>query len=1096
MFNSFRQLMSDDKESDETPPRPQATPTRSTNDQGSNLEFTPIGSNTDLGKQNTLHFDRAQMTTSKMSDQAQQRLPTLKDPYSSRIISQQNTEILRTIRKQSKPLHRTRIDNNGYESATSSSAFDDSDIDDQHTNRQPGLFGRSIIRDGTNVLPSFDSEKITERIIDGEESNMVKKQTELLQQLKAENMNLRVELRTLWSLPRDQGKLAQQVVNLNQQLLMLKEQNDSLMTSNGATVSTNEDVSSLKSQLDELDEQLHLKDQMYQTVRDEKDDLIQEKIKMTDEIDILNNKIDQYEFKLKNITSNDNDNDRMSQLEIDIQKKEANIDNLERENNQLSDENHQLRSDLDKLEQEFDNNSDFKDKLRDLESSNREMESKIDDLNEELDTKETENNELKKQQASLIHENNQLELKLAVFEAKKETVNLGVNSTNKRLEELTNRLLEASQSIDQMDMEMGNKDGVIKNLSSDIKELNKRIDSLMDDNENLNSLLRNYKEVETESKGLAAKDVEEVNLHLKKSERENTLLRDTIDQLQTKLKSSNDANYDTYIDELESTKISLARELEKTKDMLNSEISFRKDLESKLNTGDDEITFEDIEKLRFKIESERELFRAEFAKMTNIIETLEEERNNALDDFDNIEAEKINLINDFELIQKEYQTVKKNEAENDFSIDSLKQDLKKLSVQYKMEIDSHNNTKDSLHSLIDQLKSSIEQRNMKVARLENELANALRDSNNDIKSTKLVDELSLKVKSLVNEREELVNQKYKLDEQLSRANAESDQLKFKLDSQNEIIKDFESNLRSLTKERRTLQNKLSIKSDGIDDLSSAIDELKIQNSKISTGVKEIISQEGKILKGNDLLVGTVNGNREDVAQLRSQLEETYKDYNNLRDTLLKKIESIREERNEARSLLDNTKTDIGTWKSKSDKLERKIEILEDAIKIEQTEKIELLQKLQKVSSKLNDQQQYFPPTPISPSKLNENVIKTLKFELQICELQKQLLSLKLQETCEHYDDQKYQNKFFQVEIDSKNETIQKNYKLIKDSGIDVSFKEKLTKFSGRSRLRIAFLIVLASVRMKRRLEESNARKSRIQNLKKEIVKKRYLVEKV
>lgn len=1098
MFNSFRQLISDDQESDEATYNPQQTPTRSTNEPGSNLEFTPIGSNTDLGRQNnnTLQFERAQKATSKISDQAQQRLPKLRDSYSSRITSQQNTEILRNIRKQSKPLHRTRIDNNGHESATSTSAFDESDIDDQNTARQSGLFGRSIIRDGTNVLPSFDNEKITERIIEGEESNMVKKQTELLQQLKAENMNLRVELRTLSSLPRDQGKLAQQIVHLNQQLLMLNEQNDKLRVSNGGFQSTNEEVSDLKNQLDDMDQLLQEKDQMYQNVRDEKDDLIQEKIKMNDEIDILNNKIDQYEFKLRDLTSNDNNDERISQLESDIQKMETNIDQIERENNQLTDENHQLRSEIDNLEKELDGNSNTDDKMRELEISKGEMESKIDDLNEALDMREAEIEELREQQRILQHEKGQLELKLDVVEAKQETGNSSVESSNKRLEEMTNRLVEASESIDQMDLEIGNKDKIINNLSSSVKELNKRIDNLMDDNENLNSLIKKYKEVEAHTVGHSTEDIEEVYLRLKISQGENDKLRNALDQLELELNRLKTNDSEQYIDELESTKNSLSRELEKTNDKLNREILFRKELETKLNTGDDEISYEDIEKLRNKIEQERESFQDEMLKMSEVIKSLVDERNSALDDLDIIEEEKMELIRDFETIQTEYQNIKRYEEDKEISIDSLKQDLEKLSIQYKMEIDSHDSTRDLLLTQIDQLKANVEQRNIKVIKLETELANTLRESNSDKKSTKLVDELSLKIKLLVKERDGLVDQKYKLDEQLNRVNLERDQLNFKLNNQSVIIKDFESNLKSLNKERKTLQKKLSVKTDDIDDLTNAIDELKIQNSKISSGVKEIISQEGKILKNNDLLVETVNDNRDDVAKLRTQLEETYKDYNSLRDTLLKKIESIREERNEAMSLLDNTKTDMGTWKSKSDKFERKIKGLEDAIKIEKSEKVELLQKLQSVTTKLNDQSHYFPPTPVSPSKSNENVIKRLKFDLDICELQKQLLNLKLQETCEKYDDQKYQNKYFQVEIDSKNETIQRNYKLIKNSGIDVSFKDKLNKFSGRSKLRIAFLIVLASVRMKRRLVESNERKLQIQNLKKEIVKKRYLVERV
>lgn len=1086
MFNSFRQLISEGQETDSATAQGQQTPTRSGNGTDSNLEFTPIGSTGDMARQNTLQFDHAhKATTTRISEQAQQRLPKNRDAYSSRLDSQQDTEILRTIRKNSRPLHRTRIDNNGYESATSTSALEESDA--ENTTRQSGLFGRSVIRDGTDVFPPYNNEKITERIVEGEESNMVKKQAELLQHLKAENMNLRVELRTLWSLPRDQGKLAQQIVSLNKQLLIMKEQNEELKGGLGTSDHKSDEIIDLKRQLDELDLQLHDKDHMYQTVREEKDDLIQEKLKMTDEIDILNNKIDQYEFKLRDMVTRDSGSEMISQLERDVHKMEANIARLENENHTLTDENHQLRADLNKLEEELDGSSNNYDKMRELEISKGEMESKIDDLNEALDMREAEIQELKSQQSDMRHEKSQLELKLEVMEAKQQTGNLGAASNNKRVEEMTNRLVEASESIDQMDLEIENKDKIIKNLSNSVKELNKRIDSLMDDNENLNSILKHNRESEVHSKEMVAEDIQEVQTRMRKLQMENSTLKDTIDDLESKLKKMSN---DSFINELESSKKSLERELEKAKERLNSEISFRKELELKLSNGDDEITYEDIENLRSKIEAERDSFQDELGRMSDVIKGLVYERDNALDDLDKVEDEKMDLIRDFETIQREYQVTQRHEQERDISIDSLKQDLEKLSVQYKIELDSHENTRELLMNQIDQLKAIIENRNTRVIKLEAELAGALRETYEDKGSTKLVDELSAKVKTLVSERDNLVNERYKLGEQLNRVTAERDQHKYKLENQATLLRDIEANLKSLNKERKLLQKKLSVKSDDIDDLTNAIDELKIQNTKISTGVDEIISHEGKILKNNALLVESVNDNREDVAKLRAKLEETYRDYNELRESLLNKIESVREERNEARSQLDNSMTNMNTWKAKSERFEKRIKGLEDSLKIEQSEKLDLLQRLEQAN---NSQ---FPPTPISPSKSSENVIRRLKFELEICELQKQLLNVKLRETCERYDDQKYQNKYFQAEIDSKNETIQRNYRLIRESGIEVSFKEKLTQFSGRSRLRIAFLIVLASVRMKKRLEETAERKRQIQTLKREIVRRRYLAERL
>lgn len=1077
--------MSDEPET----PNPQQTPTRQTQHQeiDSNLEFTPIGSTLDLNHQPqpVLNFDMAQRNT-RMSDMAQQRLPKKDHDYSSRITSQQNTEMLRNIRKNAKPLHRTRIDNNGYESASSNSEFGGEDDHDENRYTggmgsdqiiRTGLFGRGFIRDGTNVLPSFDNEKISERVeLNGEESNMVKKQAELLQQLKAENMNLRVELRTLNSLPTDQSKLAEQIVQLNHQLILLKEQNDELKRGNDIDKESTDDAEVLKRHLDDLELQLQDKNQQYQDVRDEKDDLIQEKLRMTDEIQILNNKIDQYEFKLRDTNRQDQDSERISQLESDIRRMENTIDQLDKEVNDLTDENHKLNTDLDKLEQELDQrdtNNDVDDHVAEFK---KEMQSKIDDLNEALDIREAEIENLRNDQKTLKHEKSQLELKMDVLEAKQATNNESQGTNGKRIEELTNRLVEASESIDQMDMEIENKDKIIENLSSNVKQLNSRVDTLMQEKRKLDSIV---KEMETQLQGFSTEDSELIHLKLKKSQRDNDQLRETIDELIEKLKASR----------LGSSKDSIERELERANEKLDREISYRKEIESKLLNGDPELSYEDIENLRNKIEVERESFEQEIVKMTEIIKTLAEERDDALKDLDKLDEEKMDLIDDFEIIQREHQNIKKFENEKNQIIDSLKQDLEKLSIEYKMELDSHDTTRKLLMSQIDQLKDSIETKNQRIIKLETELAYTMREAKDDKESSVLIDELSLKVKELVKERNELKENKYKLGEELSSVINERDQWKFKMQTQSNNLKDLEKDVSRLINERKKLQKKLNVtnNNNNIDDLSDAIDKLKIQSSHISSGVEKIISKESQILANNLKVVDSVNESKNEVVLMRKQLEQTYKDYNDLRETLLRKIESVREERDEAKMMLEHsTKTDLNL----SQKLEKKIKALENAIKIEKQEKLELLNRLQRETS-INSF-----PTPESPSKNSEKVIKRLQYDIEICELQKQLLSLKLQETCDKYDDQRYQNKYFQAEIDTKNETIQRTYRLIRESGIDVSFKDKLTQFSGRSKLRIAFLLVLAGVRMRRRLEDAKERKNQIHALKKEIIKKRYLVEKV
>lgn len=199
------------------------------------------------------------------------------------------------------------------------------------------------------------------------------------------------------------------------------------------------------------------------------------------------------------------------------------------------------------------------------------------------------------------------------------------------------------------------------------------------------------------------------------------------------------------------------------------------------------------------------------------------------------------------------------------------------------------------------------------------------------------------------------------------------------------------------------------------------------------------------------------------------------------------IERLKEMKKEIKNQGNDSKEEIAKWKTKYEQSSSKLKVSERHLQALRNEIKSLNEELEhereRASIERNDRMEWFPPTPESPSRIeNHN-------RLDILKAQKDLLMLKVKEKSEKISDLKYMLKYLQLELELKNEMFEKNKNLFLNAGI----REKpIGEKKGGLTFRVVALTILAGVRFRNRLKELQNRKLAEKELKREIEAGRHL----
>ncbi|GMM27966.1 hypothetical protein DAMA08_006820 [Martiniozyma asiatica (nom. inval.)] len=614
-----------------------------------------------------------------------------------------------------------------------------------------------------------------------------------------------------------------------------------------------------------------------------------------------------------------------------------------------------------------------------------------------------------------------------------------------------------------------------------MKRLNHRIDTLTKRNEQLEMKLKTRRAepddvMRTETTGkLGEQQDKNAQLALKLSDEQykNAQLALKLRELQNLVNKYISGNSkDGFVKDLESDRNELIMALKEAKLEIEEKEQKIKDLEK---NPDFEVG--DIEKIKTVIQEKND----KIEEFENVLSGLETEHEAALDEINKLKNERIEIAKDYESIQTEYQVVKDDIYKKDEIIDSLKNDLENISIHYKNEINSHTQQQSNLESRIELLNQEVANKKLEIINLKTEFAGALKPQDNN-KHKELIDEITEKVKILTTGKSKLENENQMMDTKLYEISLQLKQIQHKMSGKDDLIKELQEEITDLQKERSLLNKKLSVKSGKMIDIIDAIEQLQIKNSAISRGVDMIMNTERKLAKESSKVsekIQDADFTKADIELVKSsyakKLEASNLEYNKLRNELFVTINDIRNERNKARDAYTVSQSELKTLKLKYSGVQNEVAELKKRLKFEIAEKVKLVAQLK--SSQISE---WSPPTPISPSIIDNNKIKDIEREVEILEHQKQLLLLKLSSVSERCSDLEYQSKFYELEIDNKNELLEKSANILGLSNGRMLSKE----MDPLRKLRVIFLVPLAIARMKRRLKVAKEKERKIGNEKK------------
>lgn len=683
-----------------------------------------------------------------------------------------------------------------------------------------------------------------------------------------------------------------------------------------------------------------------------------------------------------------------------------------------------------------------------LENEKYCLQKELDELSKDYDDLEHENAQLKEQVAALQlqqedregnNDNEQIDqLRTDFHELQKEKARLvkehdaelrsKYHSYREKIADMTQQLQEATSSIDHLDKDMVGKEREIDAASKEIKVLNGRVDMLEKKNALLEKRLKNG-EPEQEATKLLTQEVDDLYKKIEDYERQIHELKEALRKME------DDA---IYIEDLEEDKGKLIESIRKLEELVKDKDTEIVKLQMKEVNEDEDVDetrehsyIDGILQLQEKFEEEREAHNEQLEKLVNDTEKV---KNNLLAQIDELEASKKQLVVDYEDLRYEYDLlISKMDEEQ---IDELSNDLAKVSIEYKKLIDER-------ERLVDIYEAKVAFLNDEIARKDLEKMKKPGVNTNVGALYGKLDSLEKAVKELRDVKETLEQDKVRLGDERVKLLSENGELK-------KYVKKYDESraeLFRIEKERDELKNTIQEMKDGEVQMLMKSGEVKNKVQLFEMSKQGIINEYEIKLEMKD-----------------KQYNDIVKEYNFMKDDLINRVKQMKVtlERDH-----DNKHVYIDEWKQKYEKVLKQLHLSEHEVD-------ELRREIQRQQPPV-----WFPPTPESPSRGSMvDSIPMEKFEL--LRNQKELLMIKYAEKCEKVCDLKFMLKYYKLENANQLDLIESNKVILNIPKKGKKIVDPLRK------LRCYFLVALANVRMRKRLEEKMLRESKNRILKRQI----------
>jgi chromosome segregation ATPase len=1097
-------------------------------------EFTPIGSKSGGAIETTTHSFTNMSPINRFSDN------NFNIRHNGKINNLDSTRRLNSTNFTNFTLHRTHQNSTNRDnrsnidilqsSSVASSIWDDNEYieTDKHRNNQTNtdlsnLFKRNGISKGTDVIPDFSNNNIDNNnnndIEIGSNSNMLKLQSELVKKLQTENTNLRVEVMTLRQhlsgLPMDSAALIEQNVALNKQIITLTERLESNPiipsindTANNTVAASEKDVNyhyeteieDLKDQLYDYKQQLATVHDNYQNVLSEKENLLHENFEKESDIKKLQQECNKYESDIFDMKLQLDEIKSQSQSQSQSQKQSADsneikIQNLEDKIDALEDTNYNYQKEVEELSKEIndleDQNSRLKDELYEqqhiLESH---TDNEVAEKSQHFDTSEV-IEELKTKITDLKIDIRTLENdKKALQKKYDDHLRVNYHSSREKVEEMTKRLEEATNTIDILDKDLEEKRSTEKQLSKNIKQLNLQIDSLQRKNDSLQEKLNKMKGNNSDATELLTHEIDDLYAKIDEYEIEIGELKEIIDELENE-KHENSVS-DEYINDLEDDKDKLYQTLLETQDLIKSkdeEISNLKyelvNISSNNKTQDDEyVKIDELINLKEKIEEEREKYHT---KMNALIVESESKEANLLQKIQESEESKSKLIELYENLQLKFHELEQqyDELLNSKQVEELSSDLAKVSIEYKKSQNENENLINKFTNEIRLLNDQIYLKDLEISNISQKLQTIGSIDTQSLNSKLNI--LEQTVKDLNSSKDKLEKEKQKIEDENLKLKMTGE----KFQKESKINQDLTLKVDKLENEKSLLKLELKEKKYLLDNLQKKIVDLNNDKKELNTFINEISTDQDQLeakssklsekVMSNDITIKSkLHETESKLENMKNQYNDMVSQYNYMKDDL---IERLKEMRKMLKDQGKNNSEELDEWKQKYDKANSKLKVSERYLKVLKNDMRTLNEELE-IERNKNQIQQWYPPTPQSPSRDNSSDVN----KLQILKDQKELLMLKLKISNEKISDLKYMIKYYNLELMKKNEMFERNKSLFHNIGIQSKRDEK--SLSPVSKLRVGIITVLAGIRFKNRLQELKTRSNRENELKNDIKAKK------
>ncbi|QPG76323.1 hypothetical protein FOA43_003709 [Brettanomyces nanus] len=586
----------------------------------------------------------------------------------------------------------------------------------------------------------------------------------------------------------------------------------------------------------------------------------------------------------------------------------------------------------------------------------------------------------------------------------------------------------------------------------DMTRLENRDKLLQKENNRLHERIKALKTGKEKTTDLMKGEIDNVYDKANKFQGEKAELVEKLRSMEDLLADAHKRYSDDYVEDIEADRKDLYNNLlslnEKYKKL--SEESQRKDQQMKklkeLKSHDSNIS----EELQLQLKEERRKF--------------SEKQDQLLDEISQLKEERSDLVRDYQSIQIELESMKTDRRVDPEQFDKLESDFLKVSSQLKVQGQEYELLEDQLDIKEDELQ-----------KLRIELVSGY-DKKEVIRLQKIIDSDKEERLKLLREKERLVDENLSLSEQVTTLKNVKDRLKTRMVS----TTDAEDKLDELRKKNSKVLKDSRAQSERLQHIQAELD--KISEEKVE--LLESLTKLGKTLqktmdKNNQLseqLRSIHNATSTSKQDLQAKLAEKnaankklVDEYNSMKNELLDRLESSRDEKKQLESKINELKEQIERHKVKEDIL---------------------LQDQEKVKAQASQKIQY-PPTPKTPNHAMEesSTVDALEARLELLGAQRKLYRIKLQDMKDANGDLKFANGYLTKELKSKDRLIEKNVTLLQASSMGLVTPESSPRITRKSQRTFegCALAVLAGIRLQHRLEELKRKKNRERQAKAQII---------